>query len=155
MNGPDQFETKLQRQASRPLPPAWRKEILNAARGAAASPRTERTLARPGSVTRLVSLLSTLNHQLSTVLWPHPKAWAGLAAAWLLVLAFNVAARDSAAPERASVAATPSGQVRQILREQEQLIAELSGQEQKPEVTPSKEVKPQPRSQAHEGFLNS
>src|ERR1017187_941802 len=34
-------------------------------------------------------------HQLSTLLWPHPTAWAGLAAVWLVILGVNLTTREA------------------------------------------------------------
>ena len=70
---PDDFESQLQRQTPKPLPPEWRTEILQAARQAAAQP--SRTAAG-----------------WSIWLWPCPQAWAGLAAVWLAILTLNLAA---------------------------------------------------------------
>src|ERR1043166_6695073 len=81
----DDFEKKLQRRPLRQVPPAWRADILCAARNAAAVQRGTRNTEH---ATR--SFLSTLNSQLSTLLWPSPRAWAGLAALWLLMLAVNL-----------------------------------------------------------------
>ena len=70
---PDDFESQLQRQTLKPLPPEWRAEILQAARQAAAQPP------RPTA-------------GWSVWLWPCPQAWAGLAAVWMAILALNLAA---------------------------------------------------------------
>ena len=70
---PDDFESQLQRQIPKPLPPEWRAEILQAARQAAAQPP------RPTA-------------GWSVWLWPCPQAWAGLAAVWVAILALNLAA---------------------------------------------------------------
>src|SRR5437016_3639465 len=78
---PDNFEKKLERLPLREIPRDWRNDILSAARRAIhAQPAPRSTL--HGSR----SLLSTLNRQLSTLLWPAPRAWAGLAAIWLGLL---------------------------------------------------------------------
>ena len=70
---PDDFESQLQRQTLKPLPPEWRAEILQAARQAAAQP--------PRSTAGW-----------SVWLWPCPQAWAGLAAVWMAILALHLAA---------------------------------------------------------------
>lgn len=71
---PEQFEDLLRRQPPRSLPAEWRAEILANARApqAAAVPR------RPW-------------------LWPAPKAWAALAACWLIVFGSQAAFRHSIA----------------------------------------------------------
>src|SRR5206468_11388760 len=91
----DDFEKRLQRQQPREIPPDWRTDILSAARGAA-RPAPRSTLHAPRS------FLSTLNHHLSALLWPSPRAWAGLAAVWLglLVVNFGTASKRPAVAER-------------------------------------------------------
>jgi hypothetical protein len=83
----DELEKKLQRQTPRKIPGEWRAEILNAALAATTSQCASR-LPHHG-------FLSTLRHQLAALLWPHPKAWAGLAAIWLAVLSMNFYTADS------------------------------------------------------------
>ena len=70
---PDDFESQLQRQTLKPLPAAWRAEILQAAQQAAARPSHPAT-------------------GWSAWIWPCPQAWAGLAAVWLVILTLNLAA---------------------------------------------------------------
>ncbi|HWX22244.1 MAG TPA: hypothetical protein VN578_20270 [Candidatus Binatia bacterium] len=147
MNGEDQFERRLQRLPQRPVPHAWRDEILSATR-AGEVPRPARVAPRP-------SLLSNIRYQLSTLLWPHPKAWGGLAALWLLVLGLNFATRESPQPQMARHAERPSPQIRELLKEQEQLFAELVGPIEKSEADRPKPAPPKPRSQRHEEFLNA
>jgi hypothetical protein len=115
---PDDFESRLQRQPLRPVPPAWRAEILAAAREAQPVHHVSR---QPHQ-----SFLSTLNQQLATLLWPHPKAWAGLAAVWIFILAVNFSLRDPA-PRVAEKSAPPSPEVIVELRQQQLLLAELIG----------------------------
>jgi hypothetical protein len=75
----DDFEQTLKRQPLRPLPAAWRTEVLAAAR-AAADPTPSAAAARRRSESPLAA-------RLRSWLWPHPVAWGGVAAAWLLILA--------------------------------------------------------------------
>ena len=144
MNGEDLFEKQLERQPLRPVPPAWREEILSAARQALryahASRLTHHVPARR-------TLLSILSSQLSTLLWPHPRAWAGLAAAWLLVIGLQLAAHEPAGPEIANQPARPSPQMRELLQQQEQLFAELIGPMESPAVIRPKPLLPAPHSQ--------
>lgn len=65
---PDDFEKQLRRTPIRPAPEAWRGEILKAARAAAPAKTEPRVWWRE-------------------LLWPCPRAWAGLAAAWVVILA--------------------------------------------------------------------
>ena len=81
-------------------------------------------LARSATACR-ASFLSTLNSQLSTFLWPHPRAWAGLASVWVAIFALHFA---SDGESKAVAAAEPirSPEVLAILQEQRRLLAELS-----------------------------
>ena len=71
---PDNFEQKLQRQPLRQVPAEWRGEILVAADvNRRNRPVREFTFA----ATPFGRFLSTLNAQLSTLLWPHPQGLGG------------------------------------------------------------------------------
>ena len=107
----DHFETRLQHQSPRQIPVAWREEILSTAQ--AAVPATAQT---PTSI---------LDY-LFSLLWPHPKAWAGLAAAWLVIGLLQFAARDHS-QVTARAPATPSPETILARREQQRLWAELAG----------------------------
>jgi hypothetical protein len=131
---PDNFEQKLQRQQLKEIPAAWREEILAAA-----------TSCHSSRVTRH-SFLSTLNVQLSTLLWPHPRAWAGLAAIWILILAMDFSLRDKT-PVMAEKTAPPSPEVIVELRQQQRLLAELIGLRDTGDADRSKPLVPQPRSE--------
>jgi hypothetical protein len=98
----DDFEQRLQRQPLRQIPSEWRRDILSAAKSTAANPAPRSAFC--------VSFLSTINAQLSTILWPHPKAWAGLVAVWILIFAVDFSVRD-ATPVVAEKAAPPSPEV--------------------------------------------
>jgi hypothetical protein len=135
----DDFENNLQRQSLRQLPATWHEEILAAAHVAAGS-RLSTLGSRP-------SWLSILNHQLSAILWPSPKAWAGLAAVWLVILAANLATRDGS-PVLARSALPPSPTVLAELRQQRRLLAELIGQNVPLEAEPAGSSSPRPRSEA-------
>jgi hypothetical protein len=145
MSDQDPFEERLQSQPLRPVPPAWRDDILRVAR-AAASP----CVAPPAPSRAWFS-----SSWLSALLWPHPKAWAALAALWLLVLGLNFASREPSRPQEARRSVPPSPQLRQLLKQQQQLFAELIGPEEKPAADRTKPAAPQPRSQRREQFLNA
>jgi hypothetical protein len=137
---PDDFEQKLQRQPLRQIPGEWREEILAVASSSAR--RSEAKTARP-------SCLSTLNFQLSTILWPHPKAWAGLAAVWILILAVDFSMRDKS-PTLAKKSAPPSPEMIVELRQQQRMLAELIGPRDTSDADRSKSFVPQPRSERAE-----
>jgi hypothetical protein len=89
---PDPFEQQLGRQSLRSIPPEWRQEIL--------------TRAVSGLVPRDSDSVQALSirQRLRDWLWPHPVAWAGLAACWLTILTLDQLAAPSAA-ERAQAQA--------------------------------------------------
>jgi hypothetical protein len=90
---PDPFEQHLSRQPWRPVPPAWRADTLAAAEaGQAHAPVPQPTTTSP-------------TRWLHDWLWPHPAAWAGLAACWVAVLALN----HNAAPTPATLAEARAG----------------------------------------------
>jgi hypothetical protein len=138
----EQFERRVSRQPLRQLPADWRGEILATA-NASAPPAAN--AARPG-------FLSALNHQLSTVFWPHPKAWAGLAAAWIFIFAVNFSMRDPS-PRVAEKYSPPSPEVIVELKKQQRLFAELVGPIQPPDADRQKMFAPKPRSQRAEMLM--
>jgi hypothetical protein len=135
-NNMDDFEKQIQRQPLRQIPNEWRAEIL-----AAAKP-----------VSRLAphaSFLSTLNHQLSTILWPHPAAWAGLATVWIFIFALNFSMRDKT-PMVAEKISPPSPEMVAELRQQKLLFAELIGANDLRVADRQKFFLPKPRSERAE-----
>ena len=133
------FERRLSRQPQREIPTAWREEILTTAQNAAASPHAPRT-------THQEFGLSTLIHQLSTFLRPQRAAWAGLGAAWAIIIALHLATVES--PKTTFTTAAPvTPETLQVLKQQRLLYAELVG---RPETQPKDRLKisvPGPRSQ--------
>jgi len=127
---PDDFEKRLQRLPMRNVPVEWRGEILDAARRAG-DPQRSIPNPRPGSWWR-------------ELLWPCPQAWAGLAAAWVLILGLNAATRERV--QVATVQSTPPArEVLMALKERRRLLAELAGLSV--QVEPKKPAAPRPRSQ--------
>ncbi|MGP8020567.1 MAG: hypothetical protein ACLPRE_06215 [Limisphaerales bacterium] len=131
---PDQFERRLSRQPLRRVPSEWREEILAAANSCHQSPVTRR------------SFLPTLTSQLSTILWPHPVAWAGLAAVWIFIFAVDFSTRDST-PAMAEKVSPPTTEVIVEVRQQQRLLAELIGPREPREADRSKSAPPRPRSE--------
>ena len=129
----DDFEKQLRRQPRRVLPTEWREEILQASQ-AQSPPR-----------------LSTLNSQprpcWKALLWPCPQAWAGMAAAWVIILGLHLAAgqENHAAVQLTSIAASP--EARAILTEQRRLYAELLSRPGAPVNPHPDEAVDRPRSQ--------
>ena len=131
MKAEDAFEKRLRGAAPRQIPASWRNEILGAL------PEARRT--------NLVPELGIADF-LRAMLWPHPKAWAGLCAAWLLILGLNYASNEPAGTEGTRRLALPSSQMREVLRQQERLLAELSGTMDSSEPRRSETVAPKPQS---------
>lgn len=134
MNDHD-FEQRLRDQPLRRAPGHWRSEILAAAQAAAPSRR---------------SPLSAILHSLSSILWPSPYAWGGLAAAWVLIIAVNCVPGESHTLVAKKVSPS-SPQIMETVREQRKLLVQLIGQ---PELPPAAVDRPrshpiQPRSDRH------
>jgi hypothetical protein len=115
------FEEYLRRQSIRPVPAQWREEILRAARAQPATTSWWREW-----------------------LWPCPKAWAGLAAAWGIIFLLHVTAPDDSAGGRQTASA--SWEDFAFLRQETEIIAQLSDSEENRPAPPSQPVAPQPRS---------
>jgi hypothetical protein len=81
---PDPFEQHLRQQPWRPVPPGWRDAIVTHS-----TFDQQRTVAaRPPS--------SWINRVFREWLWPHPVAWAALAACWTAILTLHSIAAPSA-----------------------------------------------------------
>jgi hypothetical protein len=127
----EQFAQRLGRQPLKPVPPAWRAEILGAAR-AGQPPRRSR--------------LANVRHHLAALLWPHPVAWAGLATVWIFILALNVSTRE-ATPMVAKQFERPSPEMIGELKKQQRMFAELVGSAEVPDADRPKVLPPKPRSE--------
>jgi hypothetical protein len=77
-----------------------------------------------------------------------------LATAWLLIVGLNVVSRDSLPPTLASRAVPPSPQIRDLLKQQERLFAELVGPLEASLADQPKPDAPRPRSARREEFVN-
>jgi hypothetical protein len=145
----DDFEKRLERQPLRQIPGEWRAEILSAARQASLAPHATRNTQHASWGH---SMLSTINSQLSTLLWPHPVAWAGLAAVWVVIAGMNLTTRD-ASQRLANQASPASPQVFMAFQEQERLLTELIGPRETPVAERPKPARPQPRSERQRELL--
>lgn len=144
MNRTDPFEERLREQEFRSLPTGWRATILAAA---------DRTRALPGvAPVRSASWGSMLVTRFTAFFWPHPTAWAALAALWLLILGLNFATRERSGPMLARPVVPPSPQMQELLKQQEQMMAELLGPLERTESTPHPILAPRSRSQRREDF---
>jgi anti-sigma factor RsiW len=111
---------------------------------------------RPSPLARRPSgWLSTFNSQISSLLWPHPKAWAGLAAVWLVILAVNFASRETSPTLEARRVTPISPDTLRLLKQQEQLLADLSGRSEPREANRPRATSPRPRTDRREEWLNA
>jgi hypothetical protein len=133
----DDFEKQLKRQALRQVPSEWRENILRAAQAATRNPTLEN---------RDASWLSTLISRLSTILWPHPKAWAGLAAVWIVIGSLQFASSDHT-NRLAMKVEQPSPESFVILQQQTRLLAELLEQSPPKDADRAKPNPARPRSE--------
>ena len=133
-----EFEKKLRRQPVKEIPGDWRAEILSAARAVQSAPHA--------SLVTRHGWLSTLNSQLSTIFWPHPKAWAGLAAVWVCIVALNFSTRDKSLMVAEKIS-PPSAEVIVELRKQQKLYAELMGVNEPREADRPRDATARPRTQ--------
>src|ERR1017187_7988191 len=121
----NEFEQFLKKQPLRELPLAWRKEILHAL--------PEPKAARPWW---------------QEWLWPSPFAWAGLACAWLTILAVNMAASPTVS-ERQMVKQSPmtSQEIALALTQQRKEWAQLLEFPQEYAAETKRSGAPGPRSE--------
>ena len=130
---PDDFEQRLQRQPLRAVPDEWRAEILGTASATAATEASR--FPRPAT------------SWLSTLLWPHPKAWAGLAAVWMVIFGLRFATGDEM--RMAGKQSTVSPEIMAELQRQKVLFAELAGGDEVRDAKPPKRLPPRPRSERY------
>jgi hypothetical protein len=133
----EQFEKHLQRQSLGRPPGEWRQDILAAAQA--------QTARRPQPVAS-GSWLARFNQRLTSLLWPHPVAWGGLAAIWIFIGALNFSVRTEG-PAMAK-ATPPSPEVAAELKQQQRLFAELMGASDSPAADRQKPYVPKPRSES-------
>ncbi|HXR48150.1 MAG TPA: hypothetical protein VN784_11995 [Candidatus Limnocylindrales bacterium] len=132
----EQFERRLSRQPFRQVPAEWREEILaEAGRGSKVEGRAQKRL-----------WLSSLVPRLSSVLWPHPVAWAGLTAIWIFIFAVDTSLRDRPSVVVISNSSPPAEIIVEV-RQQQRLLAELLGPREPREADRSKSAAPRPRSE--------
>ena len=143
MNNDEQFEQRLQRQPARKIPTDWREEILSAANSAH---RPSPIASRPGRFP------SSVSDFLSSIFWPHPRAWAGLAAVWLVIFAADLSTRDdSLTVARKSSPLTP--EMRMVLQQQKMMLAKLIEPNEPFVAEPPKSFPPRPRSERQSGLV--
>jgi hypothetical protein len=137
-NKEENFEARVSGQPLRAVPAAWRGEILAAARAA----RTE------GAAAKVVEepWLVVMRRQLVALLWPHPKAWAGLAAVWVGIIALHISTH-AGSPKVAEKTAAPSPEMVAELKKQQRMFAELVRGYDTVEADRPRTFTPRPRSE--------
>jgi hypothetical protein len=118
------FEKRLDKLTIRPTAAEWRDEIMRAAR------------TPPGSVTSDVA-----PPWWREWLWPCPKAWLGLAAAWGIVLLLQTT--EPSEPGEPNNAAPVTWQTFAQLQKEAESIAQSEDVKKKPSITPQSAM-PQP-----------
>jgi len=131
---PDEFEKKLSRQPLRVVPGEWRAEILAAARAHEPVCHSSFVVGRSW---------------FAALLWPHPKAWAGLAAVWIAIFALNSSMRDNA-PVSAKTSAERSPEALAELRQEQKMFTELIGSMELRVADRQRVLSPKPRSERAE-----
>jgi len=81
-------------------------------------------------------------------LWPSPVGWGAVAAAWLVVIGFNIASRDPAPQNHALTKRSP--EMMQAWREQRRMFVELVAPSYS-DAVPAR-VLPRPRSDRQQPF---
>lgn len=122
-------ETYPQFQPSESARARWSKAIMAAS--------------QPGAVRRPTPAI-VFREWWRDVIWPHRRIWAGLAAAWLIILAGNLSLPGHA-PSLAGKSA-PMSETILSWRQQERLLAELIGPAESRATVPPKSFSPQPSS---------
>ena len=153
----DDLENRLQRQPMRELPREWRAEILAAAaaplpdghtlRGRAALPRRPE-FGRSSSVALPDHEMSGLTGGNGISAWPSLRAWAALAAVWLVIFLLHFTAPDQ--PRLARASSPVSLQSFALLHEQTMRMALLLGQTDPTEADETRialPAPPKPRSE--------
>ena len=111
------FEPRARQVPLKSPPREWRAQIL-----AAATVHVSAAGAPPPPV--------SVRAWLQSLFWPHPRAWAGLAAVWLLILGLHFSRHETAttpAPVLAQATAPETPETRAQLRAQQELFVELMG----------------------------
>jgi hypothetical protein len=138
------FEQRLSRQPLRPVPADWRAGILRAAQAVQLNEKSLRLPAASQTGWRKV-----VERELRALVWPNPKAWAGLAAVWALIAIINFSMRDTT-PQITEKSAPPSPAALAELRNQQRMFVELSGQDETQEADRQKNMPLKPHSEREE-----
>jgi len=139
---PDDLEDSIRRQAVRSLPAAWRTSILDSARVQAEPVTPSPAPAKP------------LGRLLRDWLWPHPYAWATLAALWMVIASLQWSGSEQALAKSDPTVLLGEDEYRPILALHRQLWSEFVdalSKSSKSAAHPS-ELLEEPRSQGRPAY---
>ncbi|HTB85253.1 MAG TPA: hypothetical protein VK742_16525 [Candidatus Sulfotelmatobacter sp.] len=139
----EQFERRLQAQPVKKIPAGWRTEILTAAMSQASS---------AGSRVQELPWHSIVVARLSSIFWPHPKAWAGLAAVWVCILLLNFSNHERPHFIAEKTSSAPPPEMVAELKQQRLMFAELIGATEPRVAGRQKNYSPKPQSKRMEIF---
>ena len=140
----DDFEKRLQQQAQRKIPAAWREEIISASRGA-----SQTSAASIRSMPAIISFVLNLWREL---ICPARRVWAGLAAAWVVILVTN-ANLTGERPMASVESSTSSAELWLLFKERTLLVAEQSVTVESRPVKLPAATPPRPRSQGKSNLM--
>jgi hypothetical protein len=126
-----------QHQAIAPKLDAIRREVV-------AGLRPEDTKAQSWAIHLVSWCLRGSNKLWRELVFPSRRIWAGLATAWLLILAVNFSLRDRS-PAAATKSSSP--EIFMSFRQQERLLAELTEPDDLYIAEPPKKFSPKPRTE--------
>jgi hypothetical protein len=95
-------------------------------------------------------LLCCPNKLWQELIWPSRRIWAGLAVVWIGILVVNFSQRDHSP---AMAMKSPAPEMMLTFRQQERLLAELTGPNETSVAEPPKKVGPRPRSERDFGII--
>jgi hypothetical protein len=124
-------------QAAMPKLDALRREVV-------AGLNHEDTKAQSWAFHLVSSCLGGFNKLWRELVFPSRRIWAGLAMAWLLIFVVNFSLRDHS-PAAALKSASP--EIFMSFRQQERLLAELTGPDDWRIAEPPKKFSPKPRTE--------
>ncbi len=137
------FERRLRNQPPKEIPGDWRAGIL-----ATAMSRGPKVECRGPEA----AWPSTLVSRLSTIFWPHPKAWAGLAAVWVCIVMLNSSTHEKPHRVAEKTATVPPPEMVAELKQQRLMFAELLGAGELRVADRPKSYSPKPQGKRMEIF---
>jgi len=101
------------------------------------------------------AVLSSLDRQLRAGWHRSPKAWAGLAAAWVVIAVLNLTAREPETRAASSQRTPAVSEVRFAVSQKRMIMAELTGLPAQAPTEDEKTIPPKPRSERPKATLNT